>query len=222
MHTPLTERVDYLIGLCQEVLKTRRDTQYEKDRVSGRPLNKFRAACLSFLSLQYGDKHPYFLRFSERDSDYGPIVESTLGILEAIKDEITNGWHRSTRGVVSAEVFSDFIEMAQHLLSEGYKDAAAVMLGSTLEEHLRQLCRDSGIETTVEKDGKFKTIKADTLNAELAKAGIYSALDQKSVTAWLAVRNSAAHGKYDEYTKDQVQFMAVSLTEFMVRTRGDL
>lgn len=222
MHSPLSERVEYLIGLCQEVLNTRRNTQYDKDRVNGRLLNKFRAACQSFLSLHYGDQHPYFLRFSVSESDYGPTVEGTLGILEAIKDEISNGWHRSTRGIVSAEVFSDFVEMAQHLLAEGYKDAAAVMLGSTLEEHLRQLCRDSGIETTVEKDGKIRTIKADALNVELAKASVYSALDQKSVTAWLAIRNSSAHGKYDEYTKDQVQFLAGSLTEFMVRTRGDL
>lgn len=219
----LTEnRIDYLIALCHEVIKTRHSTKYENDRVKGRELNKFRAAGLSFLSRQFGESHPYFSQFSSRESDYAPSIEGTLGILEAIKDEVTRGWHRSTRGVVSAEVFSDFIEMAQHLLAEGYKDAAAVMLGSTLEEHLRQLCRDSGIETTIERDGKQKTKKADSLNSELAKANIYSALDQKSVTAWLAIRNSAAHGLYDDYTKDQVQLLAESLSDFMVRTRGDL
>ncbi|NTW57238.1 MAG: hypothetical protein HGB20_09400 [Chlorobiaceae bacterium] len=222
MNSQLIDRVDYLILLCYEVLKSRRDTQYNHDCVDGRILNKYRAASLSFLSHLYGEQHPYFLSFFKKDSDYGPTVESTLGILEAIKDEISKGWHRSTRGVVSAEVFSDFVEMAQHLLAEGYKDAAAVMLGSTLEEHLRQLCRDSGIKTTVEKEGKTKTLKADALNIELAKSGFYSALDQKSVTAWLAIRNSAAHGKYDEYTKDQVQLLAGSLADFMVRTRGEL
>ena len=38
-----------------------------------------------------------------------------------------------------AELFADFLEMADYLLSEGYKDPAAVLGGSMLEEHLRQL-----------------------------------------------------------------------------------
>ena len=32
-------------------------------------------------------------------------------------------------------VFGDFLEMAQHLVDNGYKDAAAVVAGSTLEVH---------------------------------------------------------------------------------------
>jgi hypothetical protein len=222
MSSRIEERINYLISLCDEVLKTRRSTQYESDRVNGREFNKFRSAVLSFLSCHFGENHPYYAEFSERNSTYAPTVESSLGILEAIKDEISNGWHRSARGIVSAEVFSDFVEMSQHLLTEGYKDAAAVMLGSTLEEHLRQLCRDAGIEITYEKDGKHKTKKAETLNSELAKNNVYSPLDQKSVTAWLGIRNYAAHGTYNEYTKDQVQLLSESLSEFIVRTRGDL
>ncbi len=37
--------------------------------------------------------------------------------------------------------------MAEHLLDEGYKDAATVIAGSSLEPHLRQLCQKSGIPT---------------------------------------------------------------------------
>jgi hypothetical protein len=222
MNSETETRINYLIQLCEAVLATRHDTNYEKDRVKGREFNKFRAAGLSFFSRHFGEEHPYFREFSQRKSDYAPSVESTLGILDAVRDEISKGWHKSTRGVVSAEVFSDFIEMAGHLLQEGYKDAAAVMLGSTLEEHLRQLCRDSSIETATERDGRIKAKKADTLNSELVKAGVYGMLDQKSVTAWLGIRNSAAHGKYDDYTKEQVEILASSLAEFMVRTRGDL
>jgi hypothetical protein len=42
-------------------------------------------------------------------------------------------------------------------------------------------------------------------------------LDQKNVTAWLDLRNKAAHGKYTEYQKDQVELMMQGVTQFMAR-----
>ena len=48
--------------------------------------------------------------------------------------------------LVSAEIFSDFLEMAAHVLEQDYKDPAAVMIGTVLEENLRQLCHSAGIE----------------------------------------------------------------------------
>lgn len=42
------------------------------------------------------------------------------------------------------------------------------------------------------------------MNAELAGVEAYNRLDQKDVTAWLDLRNKAAHGHYDQYTAEQV------------------
>ena len=119
------------------------------------------------------------------------------------------------KGIVSAEIFSDFLEMARRLLSEKYKDAAAIMIGSVLEEHLRQLCLKHSIPTDDPKTGKPK--KADLLNSELANSSAYNKLDQKNITALLDLRNKAAHGKYGEYTQQQVELMAQSVTDFMTR-----
>ena len=55
------------------------------------------------------------------------------------------------------------------------------------------------------------------MNADLASAGVYNKLDQKSVTAWLDLRNKAAHGHYSEYTADQVSNMLSSVLEFTAR-----
>jgi len=107
--------------------------------------------------------------------------------------------------------------MAEHLLSNGYKDPAAVMVGSVLEEHLRQLCLKNDLDVETEVDGKLKPKKVDRLNSELAKNEVYGKLDQKSVTAWLDLRNKAAHGKYDEYTAEQVKNMVLGVTEFLAR-----
>ncbi len=62
-----------------------------------------------------------------------------------------------------------------------------------------------------------KPKKADLMNADLAGAGVYNKLDQKSVTAWLDLRNKAAHGHYGEYTAEQVLSMLGAVQEFMTR-----
>ena len=72
--------------------------------------------------------------------------------------------------------------MADYLIQQGYKDQAAVVAGSVLEEHLRKLCDKHGI-VVVKADGTPK--KADALNSELTAAGAYSKLEQKHDTAWL-------------------------------------
>lgn len=217
MDNPIKQRIEYLIDLGQQVLSTRKDTEHSSDQVEHRIHNKYRAAGLSFFRQYYSDAHPYYQVFDSQAHSYGPTVESSLGVLEAVLDEVNNGWYKSLRGIVSAELFSDFIEMANHLLDEGYKDAAAVMLGGTLEEHLRQLSRDNGIDLEVESRGNHSPKKADVLNADLVKNGVYGKLDQKNVTAWLGLRNDAAHGKYGNYSKEQVTLFSQALNDFMAR-----
>ena len=121
---------------------------------------------------------------------------------------------RTLEELVHADLFADFLEMADELQRGGYKDAAAVIAGSTLEEHLRKLAQR--YEVAIDKpDGAPK--KAATLNDELAGAGAYNKLEQKGVTAWLDLRNSAAHGKYDEYDHRQVASLIQGVRDFMVR-----
>lgn len=55
------------------------------------------------------------------------------------------------------------------------------------------------------------------MNAELATEGAYNKLDQKSVTAWLDLRNKAAHAQYSEYTLEQVTTMLSGVREFAAR-----
>jgi hypothetical protein len=138
--------------------------------------------------------------------------------LKAVKNEIDGGWAFTVKGLISAEIFSNFLEMAEYLLTEGYKDPAAVMAGSVLEEHIRQLCKKNSIPIESIKDGKPVPKKADLINSQLASANIYNKLDQKSITSWLDLRNKAAHGQYSEYTKEQVVFMLQGIINFISRT----
>lgn len=142
------------------------------------------------------------------------IIRSLPGILRGLRDDFKGGRLDNFEQIVHADVFSDFLEMATHLLSQGYKDAAAVITGATLEEHIRKLCSAHAVSTS-KPDGTPK--KLDAMNSELAKAGAYSLLDQKSVTTWADLRNNAAHGNYAAYSKEQVALTVQSVRDFMAR-----
>lgn len=140
-------------------------------------------------------------------------LNELVGVAQSLLHDIENGYLTSAREILLAGVFGDYLEMASHLSSKHYKDAAAVIAGSTLEIHLKALCEKHGVDT--HRGGKPK--KADTLNADLVKAGVLTKLDQKNVSAWLGTRNSAAHGDYEAYGGKQVALLIDSIRDFITR-----
>jgi hypothetical protein len=150
----------------------------------------------------------------------GNKLRHIIGTIKALKSDLENDYLKSFSDIIQSEVFSDYLEMAEHLLKEGYKDPAAVLVGSTLEVHLRELCvsNDIEIETTNSK-GKTIPKKADLMNSDLAKSSAYSSAYQKQVIAWLGIRNSAAHGKYTEYRKEEISLMLQGIRQFILITK---
>ena len=143
-----------------------------------------------------------------------PVI---AGIVQALRDDVARDFLESARELIHGELFSDFLEMADFLVSEGYKDAAAIMGGGVLETHIHQLCIKHSIllEDTVR--GQVQIKRADRLNDELVSANVYSKLDQKNVKAWLDLRNKAAHAEYNQYTIEQVSLLLQSIRDFISR-----
>ena len=213
--TELLKRVDHLLEQGQAVLQTRQRSDLRTYVDAGLQLG-FRTSALSFIKSLYGEEHIFYKDFVELVK--GAVETSTIGginILKSIRHEIDQDWLTTISQLVSAEIFSDFLEMAKHLLDNKYKDPAAVIIGSVLEEHLRNLCKTNSIDTTFLKNGDTVPKKADTMNADLCKGGAYNLMIQKNVTAWLDLRNNAAHGKYSGYTIDNVTLMYQGVVNFV-------
>ncbi len=143
----IVNRVDKLTVLADETIRTGEGVLQS---VNLEKFNAFRSASLSFLANIFGSEHSFYTEFNiqvRSGSEYSSSVYIGRGILTAAKQEIEGGWLFTVKGIVSAEIFSDFLEMAEHLLESHYKDPAAVMIGSVLEEHLRQLCIKNSIES---------------------------------------------------------------------------
>jgi hypothetical protein len=137
----------------------------------------------------------------QADSKAGSLAR--LGELAAaataLRDDIAAGW---------------LTEMAEGLQSQGYKDAAAVIAGTSLEVHLKALAAKHGLTLQAPNGGPKKM---DLVNAELKAAGVYNAIEHKQVMAWLGIRNSAAHGNFGDYDQAAVQGLIEGVGNFAVK-----
>jgi hypothetical protein len=118
-------------------------------------------------------------------------------VLMAAKEDYEGGYLNKLKLLVQSDVFDSELEQANELLASGYTTAAAVIAGVVLETGLREMCSDKALSIG----------PLDKMNVDLAKAGAYNKLAQKQITALADIRNSAAHGRADQFSKDDVANM---------------
>ena len=132
---------------------------------------------LSAIARIVGPKSAYGMqaeRLLQKPTALHIYIHDMMGVVQALRDDLKAGSLQTLAEVVHGEVFSNFLDMARYLNDSGYKDAAAVIAGSTLESHLRELAIKNAIPVV---DANGSPAKADRLNADLAKAAVYSVLD---------------------------------------------
>jgi hypothetical protein len=173
----------------------------------------------SLLSNVCGIESQYFRQFEKNESKpssassfHGLSHPSSCknllklkAVFNAAREDFEGGYLSTTRSLVQAEVFDDELEQARELQTNGYSSAAAIVAGVVLETTLRELCTRAGIS-----HGKL-----DKMNSDLAKAGVYNVLNQKRITTLADIRNSAAHGKMDKFTPDDVDTMIRDVEKFV-------
>ncbi|OGH96793.1 MAG: hypothetical protein A2104_09155 [Candidatus Melainabacteria bacterium GWF2_32_7] len=149
-----------------------------------------------------------FDRGSKAYYEQPDCLKRCKGILLSAYTDYKSGYLFKIKSLVSAEVLDNIIEQAEELLKAGYKDPACVITGVALETTLRKICTDAGIVTD-------EKTKANKMNDDLAKAGKYNLFKQKQVTAWLDLRNKAAHGQWEEYNETDVRAMIDGVNTFI-------
>lgn len=195
-----------------EATKQRRNSEYSGsyDHVDDNLILNWQVKVKNLLSNLCGEDSQHFTAFIESgkptsfSSNY-TILQQMKAVFMAAKEDFEGGYLNSVRNLVQAEVFDNELDQAKELLSSGYAAAAAVIAGVVLETTLRNMCRDNGILLG----------KLDKMNADLTKQGVYNSLTQKRITALAGVRNSAAHGKTEEFSKDDVNSMINEIERFV-------
>lgn len=167
----------------------------------------------SLLKSSCGENSIHFQDFIHSEKQQGIdnktyVLKRLTPILIATYDDFKNGFLVSFKQIIQAEVFDSELEQAQSLLDSGYKNPSAVIAGVVLETAIKELCLNNDIEI----DKK----KLTQLNDDLAKNGVYNKLQQKQITALADIRNNAAHGNYDQFTKDDVARMIKDIETFLI------
>ena len=221
---------DFFIKQLDEIIKdfNNMKSKAQYDDLSGNTateeitsaLTKSKAAIARIV----GNKSEYYkdveATLKRTNINEGTKLKHIIGSVIALKSDLQNDYLKTFSDIIQSEVFSDYLEMAEHLLQEGYKDPSAVLVGSTLEVHLRELCLTNSIDIeTTNSKGNLIPKKADLMNSDLAKSGAYSSAYQKQIIAWLGIRNSAAHGKYSEYKIEEVNLMLQGVRQFILTTK---
>jgi hypothetical protein len=75
-------------------------------------------------------------------------IEEKRGLLSALRTAYDQGWIQNFTELVHESLLSDHLGMAEQLLDDGLKDAAAMYASGVLEDHLRNLARKHGIDLT--------------------------------------------------------------------------
>lgn len=141
-------------------------------------------------------------------------AQQFAAIAHALRDDYALGGLTAIEEIVHADLFDDFLEMANELLSKGFIGPAAVLAGTVLEEQLRKLATKHGIATT---DEKGRARSAETLGVDLRKANVITEVQRKSVTAWYAQRTEGAHGHPENLNESDVERMIDGVRDFVAR-----
>jgi hypothetical protein len=174
----------------------------------------------NFLQNQLGKNHLYYHNFiQEVAGETREGVENGVGVLKALKEDLEKGYLSQLEELIHAELFADFLQMAEVYFEAGYKDQAAIVAGGVLEEHLRKLALKHNISLNVTNliTGALSPKKAENLNSDLAQAKVYTKLEQKSVSNWLELASKAGQAKYNQYSREQVELMLRGITDFTSR-----
>ena len=146
-------------------------------------------------------------------------VQTLVGILTALQYDYVNGYNIDLEEAILANVSSDYMSQAEALLGEGIPGEndhvpAAVLCGAVLEDRLRRFCEQQEPPINVTKrDGSSKTL--GPLIGELEKRKTFNKLVFKNLKSWSDIRNSAAHGRFNEFTRHDVEFMLSGVQQFL-------
>jgi len=155
-----------------------------------------------------GAHHRQFEKATKGTPAHAYEVNGIIGILTGALSDLEGGFLTGQENLVAGEIFDSILEQAKYLAKSGFKDPAAVLARVVVEDCLRRISRESALDDTA---------KASSLNNALWDKGRYSKPRWRLVQSWLDIGNSAAHGKFTEYTEEDVSRMIDEVGSFIAQ-----
>jgi hypothetical protein len=186
-------------------------------------LSEWRSQTLTLLRQVMPSSAPYTKQLEKflEDGNKKVLFDRLYGIFKGAYQDFKAGMFDNLKLEIESNVSCDFLGQANALLNDkelvdySYLPAA-VLIGAVLEKTLRSLCENANPKIeTVNENGRAKKMSA--MIVDLKKAGVINEIRSRQLETWNAIRNSAAHGKIEEFTKEQVAAMLQGVQDFMAQ-----
>ena len=210
----IDSQCDKTVQIASDIQNLEGPINYYSERVpslDGKLLVQWQTSVLSLLSRVFGMESTTTQEFRKALDHPFEQIQSQFTRLHAIfdsaKSDFEGGYLFSVRNLVHASVFTDELDQAKHFLDARYKVAAAVIAGTVLESTLREMCNQHPVLESSDKLNK--------MNDDLAREGVYNALRKRQISGWADIRNSAAHGRPDDFEPGDVDRMINGIRDFV-------
>ena len=167
----------------------------------------------SILATVFGSESPQLHHYREALPNRGILavehsydVYPVVGVVAGALDDLENGFLIGQEFIIAGELFDSVLEQAKQLNAAGYKDPAAVLARTVLEDSLKRLARAQGLADAQ---------RAASINDQLKAAGRYPQAQWRFVQAWLDIGNAAAHGKFADFSERDVTEMIDGIERFL-------
>ncbi|TGL69751.1 DUF4145 domain-containing protein [Leptospira kmetyi] len=150
---------------------------------------KWKANCLVLMKFLGSEAKPWENMIK---SEYNNLKTNAIimkGALSSILESIENGLLHKIEDLIFAEAFSNLLEQAEYLFSQGYYVATGVLCRAVIEEKLRNYSSQNNISIN-----KINPTLND-YNSELYKAKLYDKILFKNIDHLTAIGNTAAHNQ---------------------------
>lgn len=181
---------------------------YIKEKV---PLHAWLAKVENIVGAVFGKESAHFRQVGgvlARHPEHSYEVNAIVGDLTGGLSDLEGGFLVGQEHLIAGAIFDSVLEEATHLAKAGLKDPAAVLVRVVVEDCLKRLSSEEGLDDSA---------KASAMNDALRDKGRYPKPQWRMVQAWLDIGNSAAHGKFADYSQDDVLRIVADVGRFLAQ-----
>ena len=182
--------------------------RYIKEKI---PLHAWLANVENIVGAVFGKDSAHFRQVDNvlaQNPEHSYEINQIVGVLTGGLSDLEGGFLAGRENLIAGEIFDSVLEEAKHLAETGFKDPAAVLVRVVVEDCLKRLSREEGFDDSA---------KASAMNDALRDKGRYPKPQWRLVQAWLDIGNSAAHGKFTDYSQDDVLRMIGNVGRFLAQ-----
>lgn len=171
-----------------------------------------------FLKIYGGKDNEFYKRLDLPIKSWPDLQFRIDQVLDAFIRYVENGLLRtvSLEREIQIDTVSDYLEQAENLLNTDsiHPAAATIIIGASLEEFCRNWLEEQDVDVTSIK------MTLDSYSNELLSKKLITKQDKKDINSWGGLRNSAAHGKWNEVENKEVIKLMLQGVNLFLRKYG--